>query len=587
MKKNKKNKKTDNFWLKLWDLLAPVKKQIYVMLFLIVFFESVRLISPYFLKIIIDKLTAFNPEEIKDIIFLIILMFVSEEFNSIIHHFKDRKIIGITIDIEYELSILAQKKLVFLSLDYHERENTGNKLVKIERGIYKISELLENMSWEVIPTLTQLLVTFIVLLFVDWRFGLLFLFFVPIFVFITNYVNKKLFSVRKQRQIDHENASGKLGQSIININSVKSFVQEKRETKEYSFIRNGIRKKELKEWFTLLNFNLGRNLTIDVGRISMLLLGSYSVWQNMISIGTLVFVITLSEKAFFSLYRLSRFYDKMEEGAAAVNRFVDIINEKVDIANPKNGIKPKKVIGQIEFKNVNFKYREAKGMALSDINFKINSGCVTALIGPSGGGKTTVARMIYRHYDPQNGSIKLDGVDLRDYDLYSFRKFIAIVPQEVEIFNMSIRDNIAYARPNASLNEIKAAARIANAEEFIEKLSKKYNTDVGERGVKLSGGQRQRVGIARAILANPRILIFDEATSSLDSYSEKLIQDAMDKISKNRTTIMIAHRLSTIKKADKIIVLENGKVVEQGSHIELSRAKGGLYKKLLILFIKT
>ncbi|MFZ2192647.1 MAG: ATP-binding cassette domain-containing protein, partial [Candidatus Moraniibacteriota bacterium] len=206
-----------------------------------------------------------------------------------------------------------------------------------------------------------------------------------------------------------------------------------------------------------------------------------------------------------------------------------------------------------------------------------------ALVGPSGGGKTTVVRMIYRHYDPSGGQILLDGKDLKDYDLYAFRRFIAIVPQEVEIFDTSVRDNISYAKPNATISEIKAAARIANAEEFILQLKDGYNTTVGERGIKLSGGQRQRLGIARAILANPRILIFDEATSSLDSYSERLIQDAMDKISKNRTVILIAHRLSTIKKADKIIVLERGKVVEQGNHLELSRVNGGLYHKLIKL----
>jgi ABC-type multidrug transport system fused ATPase/permease subunit len=177
----------------------------------------------------------------------------------------------------------------------------------------------------------------------------------------------------------------------------------------------------------------------------------------------------------------------------------------------------------------------------------------------------------------------IDGYDVREYDLYSFRKFISIVPQEVEVFDVSVRENISYAKPKASLAEIRAAARVANAEEFITQLRDGYETMVGERGIKLSGGQRQRLGIARAILANPKILIFDEATSSLDSYSEKLIQEAMEKIRKNRTVIIIAHRLSTIKKADKIIVLENGKVVEEGSHTELSRVQGGLYEKLINL----
>jgi len=211
------------------------------------------------------------------------------------------------------------------------------------------------------------------------------------------------------------------------------------------------------------------------------------------------------------------------------------------------------------------------------------AGSTTALVGPSGGGKTTFVRMLFRHYDPNNGQVMLDGKDLKEYDLFAFRKYFAIVPQEVEVFGMSVRDNISYAKPNATFQEIQAAARIANAEEFIEKLSEGYDTLVGERGIRLSGGQRQRVGIARAILANPKVLIFDEATSSLDSYSEKLIQDAMEKIKKNRTVILIAHRLSTISKADKIIVLENGRVVEEGNHAELAAKDRGLYKKLISL----
>lgn len=587
----KQNKKTNNqpktdikgFWLRLWKLLAPLQKQMKILLGFIVVFEAFRLIGPYLLKLIIDSLTNFSTDEILPIIYLIVLMFLSEQFTSLLDYYKDKIIFKLLVKIEYYLPVEAEKKLVYLSLSYHEKEGTGNKIIKIERGLQKIIDLIANMSWEVGPTLVQLVMTLIVLIIVDWRFGLSFMFFAPLFIFITYKVNKDLSPLRKQRHEDYEVASGKMGQSIININTVKSFVQEKREVREYSTIKNMIRTNELKEWLKMLKFGLGRNLVIDLGRISMLFLGAYFIWKNNMSIGTLVFVITLSEKSYFSLWRLSRIYDRVEEGAEAVNRFVKLLNEETDIKNPKNGFRPNNIVGQVKFKNVNFRYDKDSSLALKDVNLNINSGCVTALVGPSGGGKTTVARMIYRHYDPQSGKVLLDDKDLKVYDLYGFRKFIAIVPQEVEIFNTSIRDNIAYARPQASFQEIKAAARIANAEEFIAKLLKKYNTLVGERGIKLSGGQRQRVGIARAILANPRILIFDEATSNLDSYSEKLIQAAIEKIRKGRTMIIIAHRLSTIKRADKIIVLEDGQVVDEGSHYELARAGSGLYAKLLKL----
>lgn len=582
--KNKDKKENlQSFWPRLWDLLIQSRKKFKFILFLTVFFELARLLGPYLLKVIIDKLTNFQPEEILPILGLILLMFLSEQLNSFLHYFKDRIIFKTLISVEYYLPINIQKKLVYLSLSYHEKENTGNKISKIERGVSKIVDLLANMAWEVVPTIVQMILTLVVLFIVDYRFGLSFLIFAPLFVWLTFRVNKNLQPTRRKRHKDYEEASGKMGQSIININTVKSFSQEKREVKEYGFIRGWIRDNETKEWFTLLNFNLIRNLIIDFGRIVILLLGVYLAWTGGVTIGTLVFVVTLSEKAYFSLYRLSRFYDKMEEGAEAVKRIMEVSEAKSNIINPKNGIKPKDIEGGIEFKDVSFLYEEANHKALDKVNLKISSGCVTALVGPSGGGKTTVARMIYRHYDPQSGKVLLDDVNVKDYDLYSFRRFIAIVPQEVEIFNSSVRDNIAYSNPSAGFDQIKAAARIANAEEFIEQLSDGYDTLVGERGIKLSGGQRQRVGIARAILANPRILIFDEATSNLDSQSERLIQEAMDKISKGRTVIIIAHRLSTIKKADKIIVLENGKVQEQGSHYELAKKKSGIYAKLLKL----
>ena len=503
--------------------------------------------------------------------------------NSIISYLKDRKIFKLLLDAEYYLPIIAQEKLVNLSLHYHEKENTGNKLIKIEKGINKITELVGNLSWEVIPTMIQLVATILILLIIDWRFALSVFIFSPIIILITFRTNVSLLPVRKKRFKDYEMASGIMGQSIMNINTVKSFVQERREISKFSELRKDIRDNEIKEWFHLLNFRMLRNLFVDFGRISILLLGVYLIYRGEIGIGTLVFVVTLSEKSYLSLYRLSRFYDKAEEGAVAVRRFMDLIEQENDIVSPENGKKPSEIIGKIVFKNVSFQYEEAKENALKNINLEIMAGSTNALVGPSGGGKTTLARMVYRHYDPQKGSVMLDGVDLRDYDLYHFRKFFAIVPQEVEIFNTTISENISYGKPHATKKEIIEAAQIANAEEFINKLSHKYDTEVGERGVKLSGGQRQRIGIARAILNNPRVLIFDEATSSLDSYSEKLIQDAMGKISKGRTVITIAHRLSTIKKADHIIVLEKGQVVEQGNHKELCKNCGGLYAKLLNL----
>lgn len=583
LKLNKKSINMRQFWLRLWQLIAASHKQIINLFVLVIFFELSKFIGPYLLKRIIDLIADFKPEHIKNILIFIGLILVSDFLVYTIDYFADKNIFRIIVDVEKYLSVNAQKKMVALGLSYHEKENTGNKIFKIQRGIDKITDLLGNFFWDVGPTIIQTVFTAAILFFMDWRFGLVFTFFTPIFIILTSSLNKKISPWRRLRHDMYEDAAGKMAQTIININTVKSFVQENREVREFKEIKEETKKVALLEFFKLLKYNYFRSSVITGGRIFILLLGVYLVWTGGITIGSLVFIITISEKALISLFRISRLYDRIMDSSEAINRLYKLENQGPDIINPASGLKVKSLSGRIEFKGVEFAYKGGGGKALDKINFQINSGCTTALVGPSGGGKTTAARLIYRHYDPTGGKILLDGKDLKDYDLYSFRRFLAIVPQEVEIFNTSIKDNISYANTGVSFAEIKAAAKIANAEEYISKLKHGYDTVVGERGVKLSGGQRQRLGIARAILANPKILIFDEATSNLDSSSEKLIQEALGKISKDRTVIIIAHRLSTIKRADKIIVLEEGKVAEQGSHYELSKMESGLYNKLLKL----
>jgi ABC-type multidrug transport system fused ATPase/permease subunit len=571
------------FWQELSKLLKPYKKFFTSITVLIIMIAVLNLLSPYILKLLIDGLNGLKTDNLMYLVKLIILYLASSQVNSLFGYLSDRRILRLLVELEYDLGIKSQEKLVSLDLGYHERENTGAKIVKIERGIDKISQFISNVFYEVVPTLVQMVFTVFALFWADWRIGASFLFLAPLYIVVTYLANRRMYPIRKEIYRDYEVASGKMGQAIMNINAVQSFVQEKRELSEFDKIKTHVRDNEDKQWAWMMKIGLGRNAIIDLGRAVVLFFGVYLVFNKAMTVGTLIFAFTLSETAYASLFRLSRFYDRMEEGREGVNRLLKLFNSSSSIVNKKNGLKPKKIVGEIVFDKVSFYYSDNTTPAVHNLNFKINSGCVTALVGPSGGGKTTIARLVYRHYDPQEGEIFLDDKDLRDYDVYSLRRFMGIVPQEVEIFDLSIRENISYAKPGASFKEIQAAARTANAEEFINKLDKGYDTMVGERGVKLSGGQRQRVGIARAILANPSILIFDEATSSLDSQSEFLIQNAMEKISKNRTMIIIAHRLSTIKKADRIIVLENGQVAEEGSHIELAKVSGGLYAKLLKL----
>jgi len=579
----KKEVNLKKFISQLWFLLKPSRRKIFWLVFLAIIVEAVQMIGPYILKIIIDLILEFKTEDFITIAWWIGGMFAANQLASVFSYFKDRKALEITADAEYYLANDAQSKMVELSLSYHEKENTGNKVTKIERGIDRIRELLLSLFWEIIPTFFQVIFTAVVLFWVNVWFGVKILFFIPIFIWITLKVNKKVHPQRVKIYKKGEEASGLMTQSIININTVKSFVQEKREVDKFKKINKIVKENVLKVFGATMKYNLLRTLVINLARTTVLFFGIYLILKGSVTVGSLVFVISISEKALISLFRISRLYDQIMESSEPVARLFELRKETSEVKNSLNSFKPKNIQGEIEFKKVSYAYSDNSRKALKEISLKIKSDSMTALVGPSGGGKTTLARMIFRHYDPQKGEVFLDGKNLKKYDLYAFRRFISIVPQDVEVFNESIAKNIAYAKPKITLEKIKQAAEIANADEFINNLEQGYKTEVGERGIKLSGGQRQRIGIARAILANPRILIFDEATSNLDSYSEKLIQDAMEKIRKNRTVIVIAHRLSTIKKSDQIFVLEEGKLVEQGTHNELAQEKCGLYRKLINL----
>ena len=561
--------------------MRPYSRSILFLVIITLILEAINLIAPYILKELIDGLLDFSLAKINWFFWLIIGFFFSILFSVAVDYFKDKKIFDLIFKSEYDLTIRCQEKLLSLDLMYHQEEGTGDKVTKVSRGVDKFVNLLGSVFWEFLPVLFQFLSTFIILTIIDYRLALILLVFSITFLFMNVRVNGKIYPVRKERYKKYEEASGKMVQSIINVNTVQSFSQEKREIDELSVLRKDIIKGEKKEWAFILKYANLREALVALGRSLVLIFGIYLVVQNQLSIGTLVFVITLSEKVFSAISRVYRLYDRFAEGAEGVNRLSDLLATESNIKNTGKK-KLKKVEGAITFKDVNFSYNNSEN-TLENLNLHIPAGAFTALVGPSGGGKTTIIRLIFRHFEAKSGAVLLDGINIKDIDLFNFRSFLSIVPQEVDIFNSSIFDNISYANKRASFQEVEAAAKIANASEFIEKLPDKYNTIVGERGIKLSGGQRQRIGIARAVLANPKILVFDEATSNLDTESEKLIQDAILKISHNKTIIVIAHRLSTIKMADKIIVIEKGKVSEEGTHSQLLQQDKGLYKKLINL----
>ncbi len=432
---------------------------------------------------------------------------------------------------------------------------------------------------EFIPTLVQLLITLGLLLYEQWILAAIFAVFVPIILGITVYEGKKVQPLRRQYHQKYDEAVGELGETLFNISSVKDYVQEKQQTKKFNNL--------VKEYIELLiaRFDYSsriltiRNILISIGRVTTLGLASYLVVEGRLSAGSLVLVYTLTEKAFLSTHRIGRLYSYLGDAMESINRLATLLQEKATVVNMPDARVVSRLQGGIEFRNVNFSYGGEKEV-LDNFSLQIKPQQVVALVGRSGSGKSTVAKLLLRNYDVSKGRVVVDGKDIKSYKIEDYKKRIAVVSQQVEIFNRSIMENIRFAKSGATRQEIIAAAKKAYAHEFIMEFPKGYDTVVGEKGVRLSGGQKQRVSIARALLKSPDIYIFDEATSSLDSESEQYIQKSIFSIASQKTTIIIAHRLSTIRKANLIVVIDNGRIVEEGTYDHLIHKKGTFWKMI-------
>lgn len=535
------------------------------------------------MKVVLDELTRSNTINWHKLLLLVITMLVVGIFGSVYYRWIDIKRFDFLLNLDRHLPNILHQKLLSLSLGYHEKENTGNKIVKIRRGVDRLGHLLDNATWDFFPIAFQTILTFIFILIIDWPLGLVFGASIPIYLLVTWKMNKVIAPWRDDAQKNYEKSAGIMGQSIINIHTVQSFAQERFEAKTHKTVLDTIYSLESKIWSKILNYNFTRNTILDIGRFLTLGFAILQTAQGVITPGDLVLFFTLSERVYSSVFRLSRIYDAIMDSAPAIKRLDALMRTEPEIKIFGSPIRHK-VLGKIEFQNVSFSYVGEKRV-LKSVDFIIEPGMFVALVGPSGAGKSTLVKLLYRHFDVTEGKILVDDIDIRTLDIYYYRKQLGIVTQDIDIFNDTIAANIAYAKPNAEFDDIVRVAKIANAHDFIMKLKNGYGTYVGERGVKLSGGQKQRIGIARAILPNPKILVFDEATSSLDSESELMIQKSLLEIAKDRTMIVIAHRLSTIRRADVILVFEGGKLVERGTHDELTH-EGGLYARLNSLQVR-
>jgi len=465
-----------------------------------------------------------------------------------------------------------------LSMSFHQRQKSGEVVSRFTNDVSLIQNALINGATELIAQ-TSILVGSIIRIFsLNWRLALLITVMMPVVTGLVSRLGKNVRALTSMVQAKIADVTSILQETLTGIRIIKAFTMEEHEIERFSRENESAFALGMKSARIGATMGPVTELLAVLGLAFVLWFGGREVVAGRLTIGDLISFLLLVAVAAAPLSALSRIYQGMLQGLAAAERVFDILDVESEVKDEPGARELGRIRGAVEFENVVFGYGDGT-RALDGVSVSIKPGQTVALVGPSGAGKTTFANLIPRFFDPDEGVVRIDGIDIRSVKIESLRKQIGLVPQETILFGVSVRENIAFGDRNASFDQIVAAAKAAYAHEFIMRLPRGYDTQVGEKGVALSGGQRQRIAIARAILRNPAILILDEATSSLDSESERLVQAAVDNLMRGRTTFVIAHRLSTIMNADLILVMDNGKIVESGTHEELLRRKG-LYARL-------
>ncbi|MCC8138257.1 MAG: ABC transporter ATP-binding protein/permease [Clostridiales bacterium] len=466
-----------------------------------------------------------------------------------------------------------------LSFAYYDNHQTGQMLSRITSDLFDISELLHHGPEDIVISLIKLIGSCIILAQINWRLTLVTYLFIPVIACYALYLNKKMKAAFKENRRRMANINGQIEDSLSGIRVVKSFGNEGiEEEKFHDGNERFVEAKKLSYKFMAL-YNSGLGAMTTLVTIVVLLVGTGLITAGLMAIADLVTFLLYINNFTDPIKKLITLTEQFQNGFSGYERFLEVMDIEPDIKDAPDAVGMDTAEGNIDFQNVSFKYEEGQETVLSHIDLTVKAGDYLAIVGASGGGKTTLCSLIPRFYDVDSGAILLDGTDIRRIKLADLRRQIGIVQQDVYLFTENIMENIRYGRPDATDEEVIEAAKLANAHEFISQLPDGYYTDIGQRGVKLSGGQKQRLSIARVFLKNPPILIFDEATSALDNESERIVQQSLEKLAKGRTTFVIAHRLSTIRNAQKILVLTPKGIEEQGTHEELL-AKNGVYTRL-------
>ena len=565
---------------KLVSYYKPYKKVFLADMFFAIMASFIALLIPLVVRYVTAKVIYMPAEQVvKTMIIIAIVVGILILFQCYCNYYIANYGHVMGAKIEYDMRAEIFGHFQKLSFSFYDDEKVGQLMSRITSDLFDITELLHHGPENVTISVIKIIGALAILLSINVRLALIAFLLVPFMLVYAYFFNKKMKQAFRVNRIKIAEINAQIEDNLSGIRVVKSFANEDLENKKFKVGNDAFLEAKKDNYKYMGGYNSGLTAFTTMINLLVIVSGGLMITKNMISVTDLVTFLLYINIFTDPIKTLIDFTEQFQNGYSGYERFLQILSIEPEIKDSENAVSISNVKGDIKLEDVSFKYNDSSHRVLKHINLEVKAGSYVALVGSSGAGKTTLCNLIPRFYEATSGKITIDGKDIKDIKLKDLRDNIGIVQQDVYLFVGTVYDNIRYGRPDATREEVIAAAKEANAYNFIMSLPNGFETDIGQRGIKLSGGQKQRISIARVFLKNPPILIFDEATSALDNESEKIVQESMEKLAKNRTTMVIAHRLSTIRNAEKILVLTDKGIEEQGTHKELMD-KHGIYYDL-------